>query len=133
MTVCVGKSMLSDCGLLCLEQTAAMTVSTDTGANATLHGANVHMATLAINTPYRMTADPWHLTSLRNRVYCVPCSYVQVNTGTMKRISCTCIGEHSRCCHLHQPEKSTVAEHALVNVDHCALFEDCLLYTSRCV
>ena len=47
---CVGKSVLGDCGLLRLVKTAATTVFTDAGANATLYGANVYLATRARHT-----------------------------------------------------------------------------------
>ena len=43
--VCVGKSVLDDCGLLKPGQTAAATVFTDAGANVTDCGASVYLVT----------------------------------------------------------------------------------------
>ena len=51
-------------------------------------------------------------------VYCVSCSGAQVYISTTEHSVQTTMGEHSRCCHLHQPEKSTVAKHAFYNTDN---------------
>ena len=63
-------------------------------------------------------------------VYCVPCLCGQVYIGTTKHSVQTHMGVHIHCCHLHQPEKSTVAEHALYNSDHQVLFEETKVLSS---
>ena len=57
-------------------------------------------------------------------VYRIPCSCGEVYIGTTKRSINTRIDEHRRHCRLLQGEKSSVAEHALINRDHTILFKD---------